>query len=185
MQPTHLFSSTPQLCLLCILCRLMRLYMPLLNLYAAKALLPWAWHPAWKLHPRGEEHPKSPSFTHAPIPQRGLGQASIRVQSYSMGPSHPSFQLTGAVCLATALNYKGTVAAELAENPVDEIASHSSMTLHNGALKGSAMENKFEIADSKGVIEVLTTFDVNGEVQGCAVSRTARKLFEGNVSYYI
>jgi 2-methylaconitate cis-trans-isomerase PrpF len=120
-----------------------------------------------------------------PISQGGSDQASIRVQSYSMGLPHPSFQLTGAVCLATALNYKGTVASKLSENSLNEVAPLSSTTLHKGARKTSAMEKKFAIAHSKGVIEVFTTVDSNGEVQGCAVSRTARKLFEGNVSYYI
>lgn len=120
-----------------------------------------------------------------PISQGGLGQANIRVQSYSMGLPHPSFQLTGAVCLATALNYKGTVAARLCQNSPNEVASFSSTTPEKGASKGSVVEKKFAIAHNKGVIEVFTTIDSNGEVQSCAVSRTARKLFEGNVSYYI
>lgn len=120
-----------------------------------------------------------------PISQDGLGQASIRVQSYSMGLPHPSFQLTGAVCLATALNYKGTVAAKVSENSLNEVASLSSTTPHKGAQKTSVMEKKFAIAHNKGVIEVFTTLDSNGEVQSCTVSRTARRLFEGNVSYYI
>ncbi|KAF7548541.1 hypothetical protein G7Z17_g6992 [Cylindrodendrum hubeiense] len=47
------------------------------------------------------------------FPQSSGEKPDIRVQAYSMGLPHPSLQLTGAVCLAAALNCPGTVAAEL------------------------------------------------------------------------
>ncbi|KAL7974167.1 hypothetical protein HDV63DRAFT_362508 [Trichoderma sp. SZMC 28014] len=84
-----------------------------------------------------------------------------------------------------AMNHKGTVASRVSEGLPSEVASLYSTTLHKGALKTSVMEKKFAIAHNRGVIEVFATVDSYEEVQSCTVSRTARRLFEGSVSYYI
>lgn len=125
------------------------------------------------------------------ISQDGNTQADIRVQSYSMGLPHPSFQLTGAVCLATALHCPGTIAADLyaqasAQRHLHLHPSSEATPIYENR-KGSSMdmEMKYRIAHSKGSIDVGIVAGVDGDVQGCVVSRTARKLFEGNVSYYV
>ncbi|KAL1895931.1 hypothetical protein Sste5346_005030 [Sporothrix stenoceras] len=53
--------------------------------------------------------------------------SDIHVFSYSMGKAHPSFQLTGAVCLGAAVCLDGTVAADLlAEKEKNETRRSSS-----------------------------------------------------------
>ncbi|MDU6242514.1 MAG: peroxidase family protein, partial [Bradyrhizobium sp.] len=52
----------------------------------------------------------------------GKTASDVWVQAYSMVRPHPSLQLTGAVCIAAALNVPGTVAAELStRNPAPEL----------------------------------------------------------------
>ncbi|QGI86942.1 hypothetical protein CEK25_013671 [Fusarium fujikuroi] len=44
----------------------------------------------------------------------------IYVQSYSMGLPHPTLQLTGAVCLGSAVSIQGTIAADLSATPITD-----------------------------------------------------------------
>lgn len=113
----------------------------------------------------------------------------LRVQAYSMGLPHPSLQLTGAVTIASALCAPGTVAAELAMRPViddgapltpERSPSEEKEDDHLGASYRHVV-----IAHSKGTIDVDVVLENNGEVSSCSVSRTARRLFEGRVRYYI
>ncbi|KAG5977144.1 hypothetical protein E4U55_007027 [Claviceps digitariae] len=128
----------------------------------------------------------------------GAQRANIHVQSYSMGLPHPSFQLTGAVCLATALSTPGTIAAELAASSSDCITTTKRQNEQQEEEISTPLLKKktWSIAHSKGVLEVEVLVQTGGdtdtdtgtdtdEVRGCVVSRTARRLFSGTVSYYI
>ncbi|KAG5928788.1 hypothetical protein E4U42_008043 [Claviceps africana] len=120
-------------------------------------------------------------------PGPGPDRASIRVQSYSMGRPHPSFQLTGAVCLATALTTPGTIAADLAAaRPPNKQTTQRGRDPRTPP--ASPRVTKWTIAHAKGVIDVDVFVRAGAgadEVRACAVSRTARRLFAGTVSYYI
>ncbi|KAE8363457.1 PrpF protein-domain-containing protein [Aspergillus caelatus] len=129
-----------------------------------------------------------PTFT-----QVGGGKDSrpdIRVQAYSMGLPHPSLQLTGAVTIAVALSYPGTVAAGLSamgaimhgalpptpeQSPPPDDRKNENLELGKDIL----------IEHSQGTMKVGVVMDDAGEVASCAVSRTARRLFEGKVRYYV
>lgn len=120
--------------------------------------------------------------------------ADIRALSYSMGKPHPSLPLTGAVGIASALRLAGTVAAELSQTPV--LADGAPLTPErtpsppgNDKEAKKKAANVIHIEHSKGTIqvEIAMMTDDNGEerVGSCAVSRTARRLFEGKVRYYV
>lgn len=112
---------------------------------------------------------------------------SIQVQSYSMGKPHPSFQLTGGVCLGAAVCIEGTIAHELA--PESAILTPPGTPPHKleeeVAVSGS--ECRVNIKHSSGEMEVCvqTRRDDAGEtgVERVSVSRTARRLFEGKAYY--
>lgn len=109
----------------------------------------------------------------------------ISVLSLSMGQIHPSVQLTGAVCLATAVCVEGTVAYR----------ARKSINLPRSLVLGSA-ENQLQdlhssqrpetilIAHRSGQIPVQVHLQGQDGVDKCVVSRTARRLFEGNVLFY-
>ena len=114
----------------------------------------------------------------------------IHVQSYSMGKPHPSFQLTGAVCLGAAMCVEGTVAHDISNShvfptppgtPPNEI--EPTVTLIDGF-----KEEKARIKYSSGEMDVLVQTskenDAETKIERVSVSRTARRLFEGKV-YYI
>ncbi|KAM3498021.1 hypothetical protein MY10362_008646 [Beauveria mimosiformis] len=120
----------------------------------------------------------------------------IRVLSYSMGKPHPSLQLTGAVGVAAALRSAGTVAEQLSRTPV--LAGGAPLTPErtpspadiddNGTLqKKTSSQVLIEHAEGAVWVEISMETDDNGEerVGSCAVSRTARRLFEGKVRYYV
>lgn len=120
-------------------------------------------------------------------------KASVKVQAYSMGLPHPSLQLTGAVCLAAALSTPGTIVADLASKPQNGSSepltpertpspSDEKAELVPGKLQE---EREVIIQHSKGTIKVGVVMKPEGGVASCAVSRTARRLFEGRVRYYV
>lgn len=129
--------------------------------------------------------------------------ADIRVQAYSMGKPHPSFQLTGAICLASALCFPGTVAAELsgssssAPPPQPTTTQLRAATVLPASLHGLGQkqqqqhqqspktERAVRVAHPKGVIDVGVELDAHGDVASCAVTRTARRLISGDVYYYV
>ncbi|UZP39369.1 hypothetical protein NXS19_007185 [Fusarium pseudograminearum] len=111
----------------------------------------------------------------------------IFVLSYSMGLPHPSFQLTGAVCLGSAVSIQGTIAAELSamvEGPPTPERTPSPVSQED---QRETMSNKRQvlIEHGKGTIPVLVEKKGDDEIASCAVSRTARRLFEGRVIYYL
>ncbi|EGX91965.1 PrpF protein [Cordyceps militaris CM01] len=126
--------------------------------------------------------------------------ADIRARAYSMGRPHPSLQLTGAVGIAAALRSAGTVAERLSRAPVlvDGLPlpltperTPSPVEGSDEAAELSKGKNRSEllIEHDKGAIRVETEMerDENDQerVRSCAVSRTARRLFEGRVRYYV
>ncbi|KAL2854513.1 PrpF protein-domain-containing protein [Aspergillus pseudoustus] len=114
--------------------------------------------------------------------------ADIRIQAYSMGLPHPSLQLTGAVTVAVALSYPGTIAAQLAastEQGAPLTPEHTPPPEGDDTKEGSGSKREVRISHSKGVIKVDVAMDDNGGVASCAVSRTARRLFEGRIRYYV
>ncbi|KAH7411245.1 PrpF protein-domain-containing protein [Cadophora sp. MPI-SDFR-AT-0126] len=115
---------------------------------------------------------------------------TINVQSFSMGKPHPSLQLTGGVCLGAALCTEGTIANQFAGEfdrmtppgtPPNELQA---VDLVTG--KG-ASESVIRIKHRSGEMDVLVQTKSNGsggsEIEKVSISRTARRLFEGNVYY--
>ena len=126
----------------------------------------------------------------------------IFVQAYSMGKPHPSLQLTGGVCLGSAACLEGTVPYRLARNkpkPVEDLltpARTPSPTEENTrgsknmnlAQRDSESKQTVRIAHSRGCMEmeVWTKTGPHGvSIERCSGLRTARRLFEGNVFYYV
>jgi 2-methylaconitate cis-trans-isomerase PrpF len=120
----------------------------------------------------------------------------IHVQAFSMGKPHPSLQLTGAACLASAVSIPGTVAYQLASDAktqsmwqlsTPERTPSPCSDSDDGLSCVLPMPKTVCISHSSGSInvEVLTTSsDTSAVVDRCIVSRTARRLFEGTVYYY-
>ncbi|KAL3456767.1 PrpF protein-domain-containing protein [Aspergillus heterothallicus] len=115
--------------------------------------------------------------------------ADIRIQAYSMGLPHPSLQLTGAVTVAVALSYPGTIVAELASTSGRRAPPTPERTPpppgEEDEKSAANLEREVRIAHSKGVIKVGVVMNKDGRVASCAVSRTARRLFEGRIRYYV
>lgn len=114
--------------------------------------------------------------------------ADIHVNSYSMGKPHPSFQLTGAVCLGAATSIPGTIASDIRERAklLTPPGTPPQETLDGGLLAESTLGRRtVTIEHSSGEIEAEVNLGKNSDgkitVEGVAVSRTARRLFEGNV----
>jgi 2-methylaconitate cis-trans-isomerase PrpF len=112
----------------------------------------------------------------------------IFVASYSMGKVHPSFQLTGAVCLSAAVSVPGTIAAEISKRkqfPDSPPGTPPDFSVKDAILEPYGRNRQVTIAHSSGTIttgvKAVEGFDGEVEVQSVSVSRTARRLFEGNV----
>lgn len=121
------------------------------------------------------------------------GVASIHVLAFSMGKPHPSLQLTGAACLASAACIEGTVVHRVASTraPWDSLTPERSPSPgsddSSGCLSLEAEEKTVRIFHSSGSIEVgvvAASSEAFAVVERCVVSRTARRLFEGKVYYY-
>jgi 2-methylaconitate cis-trans-isomerase PrpF len=120
----------------------------------------------------------------------------IHVQAFSMGKPHPSLQLTGAACLASAVSIPGTVAYQLTSDAKTRLVWQLSTPERtpspcsdsdDGSLRLLPMAKQVCISHSSGSIDVevlATSSDTSVVVDRCIVSRTARRLFEGTVYYY-
>ncbi|MCJ1377518.1 hypothetical protein MMC17_000613 [Xylographa soralifera] len=113
-------------------------------------------------------------------PTFGEPAANIHATAFSMGKVHPSLQLTGAVCLGTAVGTSGTIASKLASRPdrpgltPDDMAPPTS--------SNSARGGEVRIAQRSGQVLAEVMLDHSKDhVAGVAVDRTAQRLFEGNV----
>ena len=108
----------------------------------------------------------------------------IEVQAYSMGKAHPSFQLTGTVCLAAALKLEGTVARNLSRQSQHATPPHTPKNEDNEEVGSDALRKDVVIQHGSGRVEaeVVSSFKDGEEGIDCvSVFRTARRLFEGNV----
>ncbi|KAL8381551.1 hypothetical protein RB595_005704 [Gaeumannomyces hyphopodioides] len=136
---------------------------------------------------------------------QGPGQ-SITVQAFSMGKPHPTLQMTGAVCIAAAVCIPGTVpaAAAAAGGGSKRTTSHgiptpertpspASMVDDGGACgdapnKPTTVRRTVHVGHPTGVVSVDAVVELDAEgkarVDRGVVSRTARRIFEGNVLYY-
>jgi 2-methylaconitate cis-trans-isomerase PrpF len=118
-------------------------------------------------------------------------QSDIFVSAFSMQKPHPSLQLTGAACLASAVAIEGTVAHRIASAAKSE-AGCGQLTPErtpSPAQEDEASSGKrvIRLSHSSGSIEVGVVAKSSAEsavVERCVVSRTARRLFEGEVYYY-
>jgi 2-methylaconitate cis-trans-isomerase PrpF len=122
--------------------------------------------------------------------------SDLHVQAFSMGKPHPSLQLTGAACLASAVCIKGTVAYGIASDAeiqscwqsISPERTPSPCSDVDESSPGLLPRRKtVRISHSSGSIsvEVLATSSESfAFVDRCIVSRTARRLFEGKVYYY-
>jgi 2-methylaconitate cis-trans-isomerase PrpF len=127
--------------------------------------------------------------------------ADVHVVAFSMGKPHPSLQLTGAACLASAVCIQGTVAHHAAAmNGVDadslltpERTPSPSVEDGESRHKGSSMcgqlldQRTVRLSHASGSIDVEILASISSTVavvERCIVSRTARRLFEGKVYYY-
>ncbi|PVI06866.1 methylitaconate delta2-delta3-isomerase [Periconia macrospinosa] len=146
--------------------------------------------------------PPSSSCTQYPSPKKlnHEGNPRIRVLAFSMGKPHPSLQLTGAACLASAVCVEGTVAHRLAFEKVNQNGwkiltpertpspSASEDSEGQPVVLPQSETQIVSIEHQSGSIDVeVATSDENSDdvvVESCAVSRTARRLFEGTVYYY-
>jgi 2-methylaconitate cis-trans-isomerase PrpF len=132
----------------------------------------------------------------------GEPTSDVYVSSMSMQKPHPSLQLTGAVCIGAAACIPGTVVQQAAERTQtlsglltpegsespcsgsDDGSSSVEIECYNGELVGSS-RRMIRLAHGSGQIEVDVKLHarLDGEVavESCSVSRTARKIFDGQV----
>ncbi|KUJ15898.1 DUF453-domain-containing protein [Mollisia scopiformis] len=117
--------------------------------------------------------------------------ADVSIIAYSMGLPHPSFQLTGAVCLSAAIAVPGTVASDLAKKrelidtpPETPLESWCGEEVDMLVKK---MKKQVTIAHGSGEmttdVEILEKVDGEVVVKSVSVSRTARRLMVGNVLF--
>lgn len=117
----------------------------------------------------------------------------IYVQSYSMGLPHPTLQLTGAVCLGAAISITGTIAADISAMASSELReAHLLLTPERTPSPDTKVGEEEDyyvknilIEHSKGNIPVTVVTQGSDDIVSCTVSRTARRLFEGKVIYYL
>ena len=125
--------------------------------------------------------PKIAILSRAAAGDDGL-DGDIQVLAFTMGKPHPSLQLTGAVCLGAATSIHGTIAWELAHaRDIDGLPKKG--------MNQIAAPVPVSIRHPAGVIHTETSLkmDEKGgvDVDRVAVSRTARRLFEGSVLYRV
>lgn len=129
----------------------------------------------------------SPPPSHKVNPAKNI--PDIFVTSYSMGKMHPSFQLTGAVCLGAAVSIPGTVASAITQripfNTPPGTPPDSSMDqgLELGRIRRTDQNVMIQHVSGNIGADVRLRTESDGEVvvEDVSVSRTARRLFEGNV----
>ncbi|EFQ87268.1 hypothetical protein CFE70_007562 [Pyrenophora teres f. teres 0-1] len=128
----------------------------------------------------------------------------IHVQAFSMGKPHPSLQLTGAACIASAVCIKGTIVHALVSGSTKRIefpedqespwnspertpspSNSDSLSSSGPSLVPSPRTVRLSHSAGSIDVEVLATCSEGfAFVDRCVVSRTARRLFEGKVYYY-
>ena len=125
--------------------------------------------------------PKIAVLSAPKVATSGERQPNIDVTAFSMGKVHPSLQLTGAVCLGTAVGTPGTIASKLAKRVVE-----ARPVSENAAAPGGAFDFLFGgelcIGQRSGqMLADVKLINPEGKVAGVSVNRTAQRLFEGNI----
>lgn len=136
----------------------------------------------------------------------------IKVLAFSMGAVHPSLQLTGAVSIGAAVSIPDTVPYNIrmslppagpefrsayrtpdrTPSPTAGVESHdknhavTEITAKPPSDNQSRMVARIQLGEGVIPVEVISQVKESGdwEIDRCTVSRTARRLFEGNVVYY-
>lgn len=105
-----------------------------------------------------------------------------------MGKVHPSFQLTCAVCLSVTISVPGTVASAISNrNPFPDSppGTPPDLSIKHAVLEPYGRNRQVTIAHNSGLIttdvKIVQGFDGEVELQSVSVSRTARRLFGGNL----
>lgn len=125
--------------------------------------------------------------------------ADIRVTSFSAGRLHPSVQLTGAVCIAAALATSGTVACQIASRKVPQATTSTSGSAASSpqfpnsfsspaAGVSVSLKRRIRIAHASGTIDAKVCTSIVPSIERISIdrvmiTRTARRLFGGNVFY--
>ncbi|KAL8825716.1 MAG: hypothetical protein Q9191_004245 [Dirinaria sp. TL-2023a] len=111
--------------------------------------------------------------------------ADVEVTAFSMGNLHPTFQLTGAICLGAALSMPNTVASDCWRSVRPNTPPPDSS---ESLLGRTAPESRmWRIKHPMGWIdsEICWSRNAGGEftIEKASVICTARKLFQGSVFY--
>ena len=116
-----------------------------------------------------------------------VDEVDIEVLPFSLGQPHPSLQLTGAVCLGTALSIPGTVARDLRRQEAAHAHQNVSSEQQIIMIDPRMSTVKWLLKHPNGLMDVEARLETheNGEtsVESVSVFRTARRLFEGKVFY--
>ncbi|KAH6680025.1 methylitaconate delta2-delta3-isomerase [Plectosphaerella plurivora] len=123
-------------------------------------------------------------------------KSDIHVLAYSMGKPHPSLQLTGGVCLASAACIEGTVLHRLRNTEVlpsgvltpARTPSPSSPAERPVQFRDELSKEEVRLEHGRGIMamEIWKRRGKDGvEIERGIGIRTARRLFEGNVFYYM
>lgn len=130
----------------------------------------------------------------------------ITVRSFSMGKPHPSLQLTGAVCISAGVCLPGTIPYSLARHgyvlgkqelpptpsrtPSPVWACEAGSTASDVRIDSAHAAYTVRIKHPAGMLnaEVLTRTQTEAsgprvEIERCTISRTARRLFAGDVYF--
>lgn len=97
--------------------------------------------------------------------------ADVRASAYSMGVPHPGLQLTGTLCIATALTRPGTVASQISARAKNVAPPES--TAHGEVIRS--------IEHPGGVAEAVVRNSKSGALESVGMVTTARRLFKGEV----
>lgn len=102
--------------------------------------------------------------------------ADVRVVPFSMGKPHPNSQMTGVMCLSTALCYPGTVAADVAH----KAKAKAPLIVVQTNCVSKRVEHSGGIAE--GVVYNHINEQNEAVVDRVAVVTTAGRIFKGEVS---
>ncbi|KAJ5793936.1 hypothetical protein N7457_000535 [Penicillium paradoxum] len=120
----------------------------------------------------------TPKIALVACPSTVDSSVDVEVTAFSTGVLHPSFQVTGAICLSAALSIPGTVASDLLPSPT---------LCRESCQRKLQSPCVWRIAHRAGQIhaEIDVSQDKDGEyfVEKGSIVRTARKLFEGLTFY--
>ncbi|KAA8643707.1 hypothetical protein EYZ11_006325 [Aspergillus tanneri] len=112
-------------------------------------------------------------------------EVDIDARAFSLGKPHPSFQLTGAVCLGAALSVPGTVAWDLRRRRNLDMNLNERTSLDDSKKPKSGI-SRWAIRHPGGRLDAEVDWMVRSQemhVNSVSVFRTARRLFEGRVFY--